>query len=57
VKKLIETYVHSVSSGRLLAGVTLSQGPVEGVGKAVLAEVAESIVLNLEGRDVGFFGC
>lgn len=57
MKKLIETYVHSVSSGRLLAGVTLSQGPVEGVGKAVLAEVAESIVLNLEGRDVGFFGC
>lgn len=34
--------------------MTLSQSPVEGVGKAVLAEVAESVVLNLEGRDVGY---
>lgn len=48
------TYVHGVSSGRLLAGVALGESPVEGVGEAVLAEVGEGIVLNLEGGDVGY---
>jgi uncharacterized protein (DUF697 family) len=52
----IVTYVHGVSSGRLLAGVALGESPVEGVGEAVLAEVAEGIVLNLEGGDVGYIG-
>jgi hypothetical protein len=53
-KRVIKTYVHSVSSGRLLAGVALSQSPVEGVGKAVLAEVGKSVILNLKGRNVGY---
>jgi hypothetical protein len=45
--------VHGVSAGRLLAGVTLSESPEEGVGKAVLAEVAENLLINLEGGEIG----
>jgi hypothetical protein len=45
--------IHSVSSGRLLAGVTLSKSPVERVGKAVLAEAAKNLVVDLESGEVG----
>jgi hypothetical protein len=45
--------VHGVSAGRLLAGVTFSESPEEGVGKAVLAEVAENLLINLEGGEIG----
>jgi hypothetical protein len=33
--------------------VTLSKGPVEGVGKTVLAEVAKNLIVNLESGEVG----
>jgi hypothetical protein len=49
----VSTYVHGVSAGRLLAGVTFSESPEEGVGKAVLAEVAENLLINLEGGEIG----
>lgn len=48
-----KTYVHGVATSRLLAGVAFSEGPVEGVGQAVLAEVAQKLLVNLERRDVG----
>lgn len=50
-----KAYLHGVSSGRLLAGVALGKSPVEGVGKAVLAQVAKGLVLDLKGRQVGCF--
>jgi hypothetical protein len=34
--------------------VALSKSPVEGVGKTVLAEVAKNLLVNLEGREVGY---
>jgi hypothetical protein len=49
----VSTYVHGISAGRLLAGVTLSESPEEGVGKAVLAEVAENLLINLESGEIG----
>ena len=48
------THVHSVSAGRHLASVTLGKGPVEGVGKAVFAEVGQSLLLDLKSREVGW---
>lgn len=48
------TYVHGVSSGRDLAGVALGQSPVQVVGKAVLAEVGQSILIDLKGGNVGY---
>ena len=36
-----------------LAGVALSHGPVEVVGQGVLAEGSQSLIVNLESRDVG----
>ena len=38
---------------RDLAGVALGHGPEEVVGKSVLAEAGEGLVINLESRDVG----
>ncbi len=46
------TYVHSVTTGRLLASVSLSKSPVKGVGKGVLLEVWELIFIDLESREV-----
>jgi len=51
------THVHGVSSGRLLAGVALGKSPVQGVGQAVLAEVGQDLVIDLERRDVGCKAC
>jgi hypothetical protein len=34
--------------------VTLGQSPVQGVGQAVLAEVAEDLLIDLEGGEVGY---
>lgn len=48
------THVHGVAAGRDLAGVTLSKSPVERVGEAVLPQVGDSPVLDLEGREVGY---
>lgn len=45
--------VHGVLTRRLLASVALRQRPVERVGKSVLAEVGENLVLNLESGKVG----
>ena len=45
--------VHGVLTRRLLASMALGQRPVERVGKGVLTEVGENLVLNLESREVG----
>lgn len=50
---IVNTNVHGVSSGRDLAGVALSQSPVQVVGKAVFTEVVQSFVIDLKGRNVG----
>ena len=47
------THVHGVATGRNLAGVTLAESPVEGVGEGVLAEVAKNLLINLESGEVG----
>lgn len=47
------TYVHGVSSRRLLACVTFGKSPVERVGKGVFAEVAKNLIVNLESGEVG----
>jgi len=33
--------------------VTLGKSPVKGVGKGILAEVAEDLLINLESGEVG----
>jgi len=48
------THIHGVAAGRDLAGVALGQSPVEGVGKGVLAEVGQHLLLNLESGEVGY---
>jgi hypothetical protein len=47
------THIHGVAAGRDFAGVALGQSPEEGVGKGVLAEVGEHILVDLEGGEVG----
>ena len=49
-----QTYIHSVTTGRLLAGVAFGKSPEERVGQGVFTEVAESLILNLECREVGY---
>lgn len=51
-----DTYVHSVTAGRLLASVSLSKSPVKGVGESVLLEVWKLILVNLESGEVGGSG-
>lgn len=46
------TYVHGVSAGRLLAGMTLSKTPVDGIGESVLLQVGQELLVDLEGREV-----
>jgi len=46
-------YIHGALAGRLFTGVALCQSPVEGVGKRVLAEVGQELLINLEGGKVG----
>ena len=53
VSSVLGSIVHGVLTRRLLASVTLSQRPEERVGKGVLAEVGENLILNLESREVG----
>lgn len=48
-----KTHIHGVAAGRDLAGVTLAQGPEDGVGKGVFAEVGKDTLLGLEGSKVG----
>lgn len=48
------THIHGVAAGRDLAGVALGQSPVEGVGKGVLAEVGQYLLLDLESGEVGY---
>jgi hypothetical protein len=55
IEGVVKAHLHGVSSGRLLAGVALGKSPVEGVGQAVLAQVAKGLVLDLKGREVGCF--
>ena len=47
------THVHGVATGRDLAGVTLAESVVEGVGESVLAEVGKDLLINLESGEVG----
>ena len=47
------THVHGVATGRDLAGVTLAESVVEGVGEGVLAEVGKDLLINLESGEVG----
>lgn len=51
--RILGSIVHGVLARRLLASMALSQRPEERVGKSVLAEVGEHLVLNLERREVG----
>lgn len=46
------TYIHSVPTGRNLAGVTLGQSPVERVGKGIFPQVREKFFIDLESREV-----
>ena len=50
---VLGSIVHGVLTRRLLASVALGQRPVERVGKSVLTEVGENLVLNLESGEVG----
>ena len=45
--------LHGVAASGNLTSVTLGHGPEEVVGKGVLAEAGQSLVVNLVGRDVG----
>jgi hypothetical protein len=47
------THVHGVLTGGDFASVALSKGPEERVGKSVLAEVGQDLVLDLESRELG----
>ena len=49
VTGVLRGVVHGVTTSRLLASVTLGKSPEERVGKSVLPEVAESVILNLKG--------
>tara|TARA_R110002003_G_scaffold126_41_gene11784 strand:- start:5978 stop:6193 length:216 start_codon:yes stop_codon:yes gene_type:complete len=46
------TYVHSVLAGRLFTRVSLGKRPEQRVGKSVLAEVGEHLILDLESREL-----
>lgn len=47
-------YIHSIPTGRDLAGVPLGQSPVEGVGQGIFPKVGENpILVDLENREVG----
>lgn len=50
------THVHSLLTSGDLAGMTLRQGPEEGVGQGVLAQVGEELLVDLEGGVVGGVG-
>ncbi len=50
------THIHGLLAGGDLAGVPLGQGPVEGVGEGVLAQVGEELLVDLEGGEVGGVG-
>lgn len=50
------TYIHSIPTGRNLAGVALGQSPVDGVGQGVFPEVREKLLVDLESREVGGVG-
>lgn len=56
MREQLVTHIHSVSTGRDLAGVALSQSPVERVGKGIFPQVGEKLLVNLEGREVGGVG-
>ena len=45
--------VHGVAAGGLLAGVALGKSPEERVGHGVFAHVAEDLVIDFEGGEVG----
>lgn len=47
-----DTHVHSVTAGRLLAGVTLSKSPVKGVGESVFLKVWQLLIVDLESGPV-----
>jgi hypothetical protein len=46
--------IRAVKAYRNLAGVALSHGPEEVVGKSVLTEKSKSLIVDLVGRDVGY---
>lgn len=50
--RFVSTHVHGISAGRLLAGVTLSQTPVDSVGERVFPEVGQELLINLESGEV-----
>lgn len=50
---VLGSIVHSVSSGRNLSGVALSQTPENVVGKRELSEVTDDLIFNLERRKLG----
>ena len=47
------THFHGVSSRRLLARVSLGEGPVQRIGESVLSQVDEDLVVDLKGGEVG----
>jgi hypothetical protein len=53
LSSVLRGVVHGVLTRRLLASVALGQRPVERVGKSILAEVGENLVLNLESGEIG----
>lgn len=46
------TYIHRVTTGRLLAGMSLGQSPVQRIGQGILPQIDEDLVVNLEGGKV-----
>lgn len=48
------TYIHGITTSRLLTGVTFSESPEERVGQSVFAHVGKNLIVNLESREVGF---
>ena len=48
-----KTYVHSITTGRLFTGMSLSKGPEEGVGESIFTEVTKGLIFDLECGEVG----
>jgi hypothetical protein len=47
------TYIHSITTSRLLTSMTLGESPEQGVCQGIFAEVGEDLIVNLESSEVG----
>jgi len=47
------TYIHGITTSRLLTGMAFSESPEEGVGQGVFTEVGKNFVIDLEGGEIG----